>query len=111
MVMFGVLKNVLGMGGGRGVSNRKSLFSLAGELEHLLLSGDMCASHSDVVDTAFRLRNILRGPGLNLTRTEKIHLLKLINKAKVKALFGGTPDCYRSFVSLDSISNDMLSFL
>jgi hypothetical protein len=109
--MFGILKSVFGMGEGRGGSDKKNLFSLAGELEYLLLSENICMGYSNVVDTASRLRNVLRGPGLRLTRAEKIHILKLINKAKVKALFGGTPDCYRSFVSLDSISNDMLTFL
>lgn len=107
--MFGVLKSVMGLDVGKRGSGRRYLFSLASELERV--SENQCANHSRVVETAFRLRNLLRGKLVKLSRAEKARILKTMNKVKVRALVGGTPDCYRTFMSLDSIASDMYNFL
>lgn len=66
-----------------------------------------------IVDTAKRVRDMLLAGKLALKKDEKIKLVKLMNKAKVRALMSENGDGYgyEVFRSLDSISSDVTRLL
>lgn len=65
----------------------------------------------NVVDRAVSLRNLLRSDHRTLTNDEKVRIVKALNKAKVRALMGGTSESYSVFSSLNSISSDVVQLL
>jgi hypothetical protein len=105
MVMLGALKNIFGLGEGNATERENDLVSA---LEQSVFVGDGC---SNVVDSAARLRNLLRSQNMSLSHDEKIRIVKALNKAKVRALMHGTCECYGAFRSLDSISSDVVALL
>lgn len=62
---------------------------------------------SKTIETAKRIRNLLAGNELQLEREEKLRLLKMLNKAKVRALLANQDYTYDIFANLDSISADV----
>jgi hypothetical protein len=104
MDMFGI-KNLFGLGGEDATEKRSDLVDA---LETAEFSESAC---SDIVGNAARLRNILRQQGMAISRTEKVRIVKALNKAKVRALMHGTQECYGAFRSLDSISSDVVQLL
>jgi hypothetical protein len=106
MVMFG-----LGMSDDmKTEKDRKKFMGLASVLESALLGEDP-SRYSLMVDTAAQLRNMLRAHDVVLARAEKVRVVKSITKAKVKAFMEGTPDSYRTFKTLDTISNDLVQLM
>ena len=88
----------------------KKFMGLASALESAMLYND--ASRYDLmVDAAVELRNMLKGGEVDLSRADKVRVVKSITKAKVKAFMDGTPDSYRTFKALDSISSDLVQLL
>ena len=104
MDMFGMLKNLFGVGE-ENATARSDLLIL---LEKTVVSESTCGS---VVDNAARLRNMLRRERAFLSHDERVRIVKVLNKAKVRALMQGTSECYGAFRSLDSISNDVVQLL
>ena len=101
--MFDLLKTFLGDNNPRIM--RKEFYSLTTRFER-----DVENSVQDnVVNLATRLREILHD--VQLTRTDKIRLLKMINKAKVRALVLRTEDGNRTFQDLDLIGSDILKLM
>ena len=64
-----------------------------------------------VVDAASQLCTLLRGQEVSLTMGEKVRVLKSVTRAKVRAFRGGPTDDYKTFRTLDSISNDLVQLL
>ncbi len=85
---------------------KKEFFSLTSEFEKSVTT----EVKEDVVDMALKLRNMLRG-NIKLNRSDKIRILKVINRAKVRALLAGTDDGTRIFRDLDSVGSDILSLM
>jgi len=98
--MFGHIKSLLGMS----EEGADMKVDVVGALES-------AASGNDVVDTAGRLRMLLRQRSCSLSNEEKVRVVRALNKAKVRALMGGTSESYSLFSSLDSISSDVVSLL
>jgi hypothetical protein len=105
MIMFGILKNLFGSGAEDATERESALVSA---LEAAAFSENRC---SDVVDSAARLRDLLRRESMALPPSEKVRIVKALNKAKVRALMHGTCECYGAFRSLDSISSDVVQLL
>jgi hypothetical protein len=105
MVMFGMIRSMFGLGGEDAAGRERDLVR---SLETAVFSDSACSS---IVNDAARLRNLLRQQSLPLTRSEKVRIVKALNKAKVKALMHGSCECYGAFRSLDSISSDVVQLL
>jgi hypothetical protein len=101
--MFGIITKILGRNEGEAEADSNAVEAL--ELA-LLQHGN-----NNVVDKASRLRNQLRRHNCNLSHEDKVRVVKALNKAKVKALMGGTNESYSIFRSLDSISSDVVTLL
>ena len=93
------------MGGERAVAGRGELVNA---LEQAAFNEKSCY---DAVDSAARLRNLLRKESSSLTHDERVRIVKALNKAKVRALMQGTTEAYSAFRSLDSISSDVVTLL
>lgn len=91
------------------VDHRRVFCELTSELEMHATCGGHPTTH--VVDTAKRMRDVLADRKLALSSDEKIKLVKLMNKAKVKALLMHDNSGYEIFQSLDSISSDVTRLL
>jgi len=102
MVMFGF--------GSVDMKSKKRFLGLTSALETAVRYGDS-SRYGHMVNAAAELRNILRNDELDLTRAEKVRVVKSITKAKVKAFMEGTPDSYKTFKTLDTISNDLVQLL
>ncbi len=85
---------------------RKEFFSLTTEFERNISEG----VQEEVVDMAAKLRNMLLS-NIKLNRSDKIRILKIINRAKVRALMLATDDGNRIFRNLDSIGSDILRLM
>ena len=105
MVMFGALKSFFGLGEGNAAETENELVSA---LEKSAFHEGGCPG---VVDSAARLRNLLRRENMSLSHQEKIRIVKALSKAKVRALMHGSCACYGAFRSLDSISSDVVQLL
>ncbi len=93
---------------------RKRFFGLTKELEDAVDSGSVCIGEGcdSAIDTAKELRNLLLGEhGIRLQRSDKVRVLKVISRAKVRAMLAGTNDGRRTFSHLDSISGDVAQLL
>jgi len=62
----------------------------------------------DVINLAKQVKNALKNVNVKLRHTDKINLLKTINRAKVRALLLGTPDGLKIYKDLDVIGSDIL---
>jgi len=102
MVMFGFRSGDM--------KSKKRFLGLTSALETAVRYGDP-SQYGRMINTAAELRNILRGEDLGLTRAEKVRVVKSITRAKVKAFMEGTSDSYRTFKTLDTISNDLVQLL
>jgi hypothetical protein len=89
-------------------SQRKLFFELAAELE---AQSNYPRQPTAIVETAKRLRDLLLTSNLELKRDEKIKLIKVMNRAKVRALMYDRENGYEVFSSLDSISSDVTKLL
>lgn len=105
MVMFGMIRSIFGLGGEDAAMQERDLVK---SLESAVFTESAC---SGIVSDAARLRNLLRQQSLALPRSEKVRIVKALNKAKVKALMHGSCECYGAFRSLDSISSDVVQLL
>ena len=85
---------------------RKEFFSLTTEFERNIEKG----MHENNVGLATKLRGLLKN-NVKLKRSDKVRLLKIINRAKVRALMTGTDDGDRIFRNLDSIGGDILRLM
>ncbi|MDO8554432.1 MAG: hypothetical protein Q7S22_06500 [Candidatus Micrarchaeota archaeon] len=95
---------------------RKEFFGLTQELEDAVDSGNICIGEGcrcdTVIDTARQLRNLLSSnENMQLQRSDKVRLLKVISKAKVRAILAGTNDGRKTFDHLDLISGDVVQLL
>lgn len=103
MFMFGMLKVLFG-------GSEEGAGKVNGEV---VMALEMAVEKNDtaVIDKAANLRNQLRRNGYSLSRAEKVRIVKALNKAKVTAIMGGTPESYSVFRNLDSISSDVVQLL
>lgn len=94
---------------------KKEFFGLTKEIEETIENGGICPGEGckceSVVDSAVRIRNMLLGEKLQLRRSDKIRLLKAINRAKVRALLSGTLEGKRTYNNLESISGEVVQLL
>lgn len=100
--MLSVLKGFFGNEG------QRDLVELSDRLEEQANEPPHGGEFGNVVDTARDLRDALVCATEEIKRSEKIRLLKLLNKAKVRALLRGDTEGYRIFSALDSIGSDLL---
>lgn len=109
--MLGIIKTFLGNDGDI-VSGKIRVRMLMAKLEGELANHERL-DHScmNVVGIAKTLREILKKDCVDLTKTEKIKLVKMFNQAKVNAIRTGTDESFRVFNSLDSISSDLVTLL
>jgi hypothetical protein len=103
MDMFGLITKILN----RSEVGAEAECNAVEALEKALLEH----SETKFVDTASRLRNQLRRNNCHLSNEDKVRIVKALNKAKVRALMGGTDESFSKFRSLDSISSDVVSLL
>jgi len=104
---------MLGLGEnlGDGLTSKQKFMGLTSELEQFIpvdIEGCNC---DRLVDVAVELRNMLRVEGVSLSRREKIKVLKMLNKAKVRSFMMGTTHSIGVFRTLDSISSDVVELL
>ena len=85
---------------------RKEFLSLTSEFEKN--TDDPIAENT--VAIADRLRRVVKTK-IPLERSEKIRLLKVLNKGKVRALLLGTDEGNRIFKNLDTISFDIIKHI
>lgn len=79
-------------------SRAKKIMSLASSLDDPL----------GVLDNISELRSLLSIDGLDLTVSEKLHIVKSMARAKVRAL---KFDNYEAFKEIDLVSNDLVDLL
>jgi len=92
-------------------SKKRKVLGLTAELEQFMpMDVDGCRCDR-LVDLAVELRNMLKIEELSLSRREKIKVLKMLNKAKVRSFMLGTTHSIGVFRTLDSISNDVVELL
>jgi hypothetical protein len=101
--MFGILRNLFG--------NGEEGFDMKGDMVSALETAVQNRNSSKVVNCASSLRNVLRTSEGHLSKDEKVRVVKALNKAKVRALLGGTTESYSTFKMLDSISSDVVTLL
>ena len=101
--------NVFGNFLGQKNYEKTEFLSVTSHLESIINS-DIPSSYT--VDVARKIRNMLKRGDVELEKSDKIRLIKTMNKAKVRALLqSGAGDSYRIFRSLDSITNDLLTLI
>ncbi len=93
------------------VSKKRKFLGLTDEMEQSMFDGSEACKCERMVDVAARLRDILVRDELTLSRKEKVRVLKMITRAKVRAFMHGTSTGFSAFRSLDSISNDVVRLL
>ena len=76
----------------------------------LLTKTDFSRRYESAVSAAIRLRKAL-STGVDLSTSDKIEIVKLINQVKVKAVSAGDQEAYRAFQVLDSVSEDIKRYL
>jgi hypothetical protein len=87
------------------IVSRNRLLSLAEGLE-LDSSG-----FDAMVDAVAEMREGLQAEALSLSVADKLHVLKSLTRAKVRALRAGREDGYRTFRALEAISGDLVQLL
>ncbi|MBU0590814.1 hypothetical protein KKF81_00775 [Candidatus Micrarchaeota archaeon] len=97
--MFGLESNESG--------DRRKFLRLASDLEFSMQYSD-AHTYNTLIHSAAQLRNLLRSGTVPVTEKEREQAIQLINRAKVKAFMSSTPDSYRTFMALDTISKDLL---
>ncbi|MFH1221779.1 MAG: hypothetical protein V1492_01705 [Candidatus Micrarchaeota archaeon] len=80
------------------------------EIVTLLTRTDFGRKQEDAVTAAVKLREALSS-GVELSTSEKIEVVKLVNQVKVKSVALGTDDSYKTFHILDSVSEDIRKYL
>ncbi|MEM3422097.1 MAG: hypothetical protein QXF35_00730 [Candidatus Bilamarchaeaceae archaeon] len=80
------------------------------ETVSLLNYNEFSQKQEAVVEAIIKLRDFIVS-GVALEPNEKIDLVRLINQAKIKSAALGTPEGYRTFQILDSISEDIRKYL
>ncbi|MEK6978940.1 MAG: hypothetical protein AABW86_01855 [Candidatus Micrarchaeota archaeon] len=110
--MFGVLKEFLGLETPQ-FARRTEFLNLASELERYVDADFPSKTGGRVVDVAKRIRSVLRrGVVSELDTQERVRVLKMLNRAKVRALVSTKDDSgYEIFRSLDSITSDVASII
>lgn len=98
------------MFGGEVMKSKKKFMAVASALETAVAYDDN-SKYELMVDAASQLRTILAGDEVALTRADKVRVLKSLTKAKVRAFMKGSPESYRTFRTLDSISTDIVRLL
>lgn len=88
---------------------RKTLTQLATELEATttLLEENSAKKHASTIALAVRIRELLSHKNLALTHMEKIEITKALNRAKVRTFLTGTPEGFKTFRVLDTVSEDV----
>ena len=105
--MIEYLKNLVGIGED-GFSKKREYTCLTSEFERTVSTDFPSRKTADrTVETAKRIRNLLGNTELGLEREEKLKLLKMINRAKVRALLANEDYTFSLFSHLDSISADV----
>ncbi|MEM2908675.1 MAG: hypothetical protein QW590_01440 [Candidatus Bilamarchaeaceae archaeon] len=110
--MFGVIKSLLGKEERDATVCREEFIKAKNDLETIamLTANDFSRTHKKAISAVFKLRYALAS-GAILTTKEKIELVALLNKIKVKSASVGTLDGYQAFQMLDSVSEDIKRFL
>ena len=85
--------------------------SAKSELLGLTTALDFDTSRAEVVDAASAMCAMLKTQQISLSMAEKLTVIKSVTKAKVKAFMHGQEDDYRTFKTLDNISNDLVQLL
>jgi hypothetical protein len=85
-------------------ASKKELMGLSSAL-------DFDTSHAAVVDAVSQLYAILKTQEVSLSMAEKLKVFKSVTKAKVRAFMTGQEDEYKTFKTLDLISNDLVQLL
>lgn len=105
--MLGYIKNLVGFGE-ESLDTRGRFLNLTADFERTVSVGfPNKSSASKTVETAKKIREVLGSKDLALAREEKLKLLKMINKAKVRALMSSEEYAFELFSNLDSISTDI----
>ncbi|MFH1393339.1 MAG: hypothetical protein ABII71_06325 [Candidatus Micrarchaeota archaeon] len=89
---------------------RSRFIGLTSELEGSMPADFNCRCDR-LIDVAMELRNMLKAEELALSRKEKVDVVKMLTRAKVKAFMLGTPHSFDTFRALDSISSDVIGLL
>jgi hypothetical protein len=105
--MIGALRSLIGMGDEE-LESKKEYAALTADFEHTI-SADFPSRNNvaHTVTTAKKIRELICKPELALQREDKLRLLKMFNRAKVRALLSNEEYAYALFSSLDSISADV----
>ena len=88
---------------------KKRLFALAMQLERASVDG-LTVLKPETVEIARAIRDLLVSDTAKLESSEKTHIFKIMNRAKVRALQTGHSEGYNIFQALDSISADVNPF-
>ena len=98
------------MVGGEGMKSKKKFLAVASAFETAVAYDDS-SKYDLMIDAAAQLRTMLAGDDVDLTRADKVRVLKSLTKAKVRAFMKGTNESYRTFRTLDTISTDIVKLL
>lgn len=101
--MFGIIRDLFGK------SEEKT--DMKSDVVNALETAISEKNCKNVVNHASSLRYMLRTSNSPLTNEEKVRIVKALNRAKVRALMGGTSESYTAFRALDSISSDVVQLL
>jgi hypothetical protein len=87
------------------VASRNRLMFLAEAL------GCSSCGYDSMVDAVSEMRESLRTEAVSLSVADKLHVLKSLTRAKVRALRSGRQDGYKAFRNLEAISGDLVQLL
>lgn len=85
--------------------------SAKSELMGLTSALDFDAGRAEVVNAASAMYAMLKTQEISLEMAEKLTVIKSVTRAKVKAFMHGHEDDYKTFKTLDTISNDLVQLL
>ncbi|MFN7991559.1 MAG: hypothetical protein U0R44_05360 [Candidatus Micrarchaeia archaeon] len=89
-------------------SSKRKVLGLADSLESAYIDP---TGYGTVIDAASQICALLKDSEISLTVSEKLKVLRSLNRAKVRAFMTGMTDDYRTFKTLDAISGDLVQIL
>jgi hypothetical protein len=90
---------------------KKEYLGLATRLETSISAGQGTCRCDKMIEVFKKLRMMLETEDLSLSRREKVRLLKIISRAKIKAFMSEKPHGRDTFHTLNSISSDVIQLL
>ena len=85
--------------------------SAKSELMGLTSALDFDAGRAEVVNAASAMCAMLKTQEISLSMAEKLTVIKSVTRAKVRAFRNGQEDNFKTFKTLDTISNDLVQLL